>query len=150
MTPQARAFLALFVIPTVVIVDQWTKYLVLNEPRFRALECLDGTIRCGGIEISQIFDLRMLWNRGMSFGMLQSDGIMRWVLVVVTLAIAIGFSIWLARAGRKLTAFALALVVGGAIGNVIDTQADYPDTVVASALWHFEPTMQAALAAVSD
>lgn len=27
-----------------------------------------------------------------------------------------------------------------AIGNVINTQADYPDTVVASALWHFEPT----------
>lgn len=37
-----------------------------------------------------------------------------------------------------------------AIGNVIDTQVDYPDTVVASALWHFEPTMQAALAAVAD
>ena len=35
-----------------------------------------------------------------------------------------------------------------AIGNVIDTQADYPDTVVASALWHFEPTFDAALAAV--
>jgi basic membrane lipoprotein Med (substrate-binding protein (PBP1-ABC) superfamily) len=35
-----------------------------------------------------------------------------------------------------------------AIGNVIDTQADYPDTVVASALWHFEPTMDAAIAAV--
>ncbi|MBL3570377.1 BMP family ABC transporter substrate-binding protein [Rhodovulum sulfidophilum] len=32
-----------------------------------------------------------------------------------------------------------------AIGNVIDTQADYPDTVVASALWHFGPTLQAAL-----
>ena len=35
------------------------------------------------------------------------------------------------------------------IGNVIDTQADYPDTVVASALWHFEPTLQAALTAVT-
>lgn len=35
-----------------------------------------------------------------------------------------------------------------AIGNVIDTQADYPDTVVASALWHFEPTLDAAVAAV--
>jgi len=35
-----------------------------------------------------------------------------------------------------------------AIGNVIDTQADYPDTVVASAIWHFEPTFNAALAAV--
>lgn len=35
-----------------------------------------------------------------------------------------------------------------AIGNVIDTQSDYPDTVVASAIWHFEPTMDAAIAAV--
>jgi basic membrane protein A and related proteins len=35
-----------------------------------------------------------------------------------------------------------------AIGNVIDTQADYPDTVVASALWHFEPTLNAALDAI--
>lgn len=35
-----------------------------------------------------------------------------------------------------------------AIGNVIDTQADYPETVVASALWHFEPTLDASIAAV--
>jgi basic membrane lipoprotein Med (substrate-binding protein (PBP1-ABC) superfamily) len=35
-----------------------------------------------------------------------------------------------------------------AIGNVIDTQADYPDTVVASALWHFEPTLDHAIAQV--
>ncbi len=37
-----------------------------------------------------------------------------------------------------------------AIGNVIDTQGDYPDTVVASAIWHFEPTMDRAIAAVRD
>ena len=35
-----------------------------------------------------------------------------------------------------------------AIGNVIDTQSEYPDTVVASAIWHFEPTLDAAIAAV--
>lgn len=35
-----------------------------------------------------------------------------------------------------------------AIGNVIDTQADYPETVVASAIWHFEPTMDAAISQV--
>ncbi|MEQ8449223.1 MAG: BMP family protein [Nitratireductor sp.] len=35
-----------------------------------------------------------------------------------------------------------------AIGNVIDTQADYPETVVASALWHFEPTLDKAIAEV--
>lgn len=36
-----------------------------------------------------------------------------------------------------------------AIGNVIDTQADYPDTVVASAIWHFEPTLDKAIAEVA-
>ncbi len=35
-----------------------------------------------------------------------------------------------------------------AIGNVIDTQAEYPETVVASALWDFAPTLDAAIAAV--
>ena len=35
-----------------------------------------------------------------------------------------------------------------AVGNVIDTQADYPETVVASALWHFEPTLDKAIEAV--
>ena len=35
-----------------------------------------------------------------------------------------------------------------AIGNVIDTQAEYPETVVASALWHFEPTLEKAIAEV--
>jgi basic membrane lipoprotein Med (substrate-binding protein (PBP1-ABC) superfamily) len=37
-----------------------------------------------------------------------------------------------------------------AIGNVIDTQPSYPDTVVVSALWHFEPTLDAAIAAVRN
>jgi basic membrane protein A len=37
-----------------------------------------------------------------------------------------------------------------AIGNVIDTQPDYPETVVASALWHFEPTLDAAIQAVQE
>ncbi len=35
-----------------------------------------------------------------------------------------------------------------AIGNVIDTQADYPDTVVASAIWNFEPTLNTAITKV--
>jgi basic membrane lipoprotein Med (substrate-binding protein (PBP1-ABC) superfamily) len=37
-----------------------------------------------------------------------------------------------------------------AIGNVINTQPDYPDTVVASALWHFEPTLDTAIAKVKE
>ncbi|MEF9965424.1 MAG: BMP family ABC transporter substrate-binding protein, partial [Comamonas sp.] len=37
-----------------------------------------------------------------------------------------------------------------AIGNVINTQAQYPDTVVASALWHMEPSVERAIKAVKD
>ncbi|MDX1786400.1 BMP family protein [Roseovarius sp. ZX-A-9] len=37
-----------------------------------------------------------------------------------------------------------------AIGNVIDTQSDYPETVVASALWHFEPTLDHAIEEVRN
>jgi len=37
-----------------------------------------------------------------------------------------------------------------AIGNVIDTSADYPDTILASAIWHMEPTIDHAIAAVAD
>ena len=88
----------------VIIADQLTKWMILEMPALNALACLDGTIRCGRIEISSVFDLSMLWNRGISFGTLQSDGLMRWVLVLVTSGIAIGFAYWLTRAERWLTA----------------------------------------------
>ncbi|MEQ3744895.1 MAG: signal peptidase II [Henriciella sp.] len=109
-----------FLIPLIILVDQWSKLLILNEPRFNALPCLDGTGGCGHIELSNVFDLTMVWNRGVSFGMGQSEGVMRWLLVAMTVGIAIGFTVWLFRATRILTGLALAMVVGGAIGNVID------------------------------
>ena len=37
-----------------------------------------------------------------------------------------------------------------AVGNVIDTSGDYPETIMASALWHMEPTIDRAIAAVAD
>lgn len=109
-----------FLVPVIVVLDQWSKWAVLNEPRFGALECLDRSRLCGQIEVLPFFDLTMVWNRGVSFGIGQSEGIMRWLLVILTTCIAIGFSIWLLRAARQVTALALALVIGGAFGNVID------------------------------
>ena len=123
MTDRLRLLLAAGVIPIIVIIDQWTKYLIYSNETFNAFGCLNDPPRvntCGEIEVSGIFDLTMVWNRGISFGLAQSEGIMRWVLFAVTLAIAIGFSIWLFRATRWLTGAALALVVSGAIGNMID------------------------------
>ena len=120
MTPRFRLGLLAGVIPLIIILDQWTKHMVLSEPRFNALGCLDRMQPCGKIEVSPIADLTMVWNRGISFGLAQSEGIMRWVLFALTLAIAIGFTIWLFRAARCMTGLALALVVSGAIGNMID------------------------------
>lgn len=109
-----------FLIPVIVIVDQWTKWMVLEAPRFNALGCLDRTESCGRIDVLPFFDLTMVWNRGISFGIGQSEGVMRWLLVLLTTGIAIGFTIWLVRASRRFTGVALALVIGGAFGNVID------------------------------
>jgi signal peptidase II len=105
---------------TIVGIDQLTKWLVLEEPVFRAIACLDRSVACGRIEMSGVFDLSMTWNRGVSFGALQAEGLARWALFAVTLAIAAGFSVWLHRSARLMTSLALALVIGGAAGNLID------------------------------
>ena len=120
MSNRFRWILVAGLIPISILIDQWTKYLVLSEPKFNALGCIDRLEACGKIEVSPIADLTMVWNRGISFGLAQSEGIMRWLLFTVTLIIAIGFTVWLFRATRRLTGLALALVVSGAIGNMID------------------------------
>mgnify|MGYP005990324297 FL=1 len=116
----SRRWVWFAVIALVVIADQLSKWVILQTPSLNAINCLDPMIRCGQIEISSVFDLSMLWNRGISFGTLQSDGFMRWILVAVTSAIALGFGYWLLQAKRWLTALSLTLVIGGAIGNLID------------------------------
>lgn len=127
MTNRFRMLLFAGVVPISVILDQWTKYLVYTDPQFNSFHehCFGKPPpgyghTCGGYEISSVFDFSMVWNRGFSFGLGQSEGIMRWVLFAVTAVIATGFTIWLFRATRRLTAIALALVIGGAIGNMID------------------------------
>lgn len=120
MKQTERLLIAGFIIPLAVLLDQWSKYLILAEPRLNGLGCLNGAQRCGQIEVSPLFDISMVWNYGMSFGTLQSSGVMRWVLVALACAIMAGFAVWLFRATNRLTAIALSFVVAGAVGNVID------------------------------
>jgi signal peptidase II len=108
------------VVPVVLLLDQWTKWLVLAEPRLNALGCLDRMQPCGRIVLPGPLDLTMLWNRGMSYGLFQTEGVGRWILSAIMLAIAIGFLVWLFRAEGRCLKLALALVIGGAFGNLID------------------------------
>jgi signal peptidase II len=105
----------------VVIADQITKYLILGPMDFSPLGCLQNVGPCGFIEVSPIVDLRMVWNRGVSFGLLRADAdLARWGLVALSIVISGVFLWWLKDAARKLTAISLGLVVGGALGNAID------------------------------
>jgi lipoprotein signal peptidase len=86
-------------------------------------------------------DLTMVWNRGVTFGMLAGDGpLAQGLLALLALGIAAVLLRWLARAENRLTALALGAVIGGAVGNVIDrlrfgAVVDFVD--VHAAGWHW-------------
>jgi len=67
------------------------------------------------------FNLTMVWNRGVSFGLFQADSwLQRGILIAVSLVIAGFLTVWLFQSARRLQATAFGLIIGGAIGNVID------------------------------
>jgi signal peptidase II len=105
----------------VFVLDQITKFLVLGPLDFSPPGCREFNADCRHIELSPIFDMTMVWNRGVSFGMLRADSdIGRWLLVILSIAIAGIFVWWLRTASRRLTGWALGFVIGGALGNMID------------------------------
>lgn len=73
------------------------------------------------VEVTGFFNLVLVWNPGVSFGMLQGLGSLGpWLLTGFALAVCVALLVWLARETRSLTRVALGLVLGGAIGNIID------------------------------
>lgn len=105
----------------VFVLDQFTKWLVLGPGQFSPPGCLEAGFACRFIELTPFFDLQMVWNRGVSFGLMRADSdLMRWALVAMSLVISGIFVSWLRTADRRITGLALGLVVGGALGNVID------------------------------
>lgn len=95
----------------IVLLDQavkaWIVHDVMSPPRI--------------IEVAGFFNIVMVWNRGASFGLFRADsgwGVL--LLASVAVAICIGLTVWLARVTHGWLATALGLVIGGALGNVID------------------------------
>lgn len=96
------------------LVDQAVKYLVVHILNLRLL---------GEIDVLPPFlNLRMAWNYGINFGLFAESGnITRWALITVALLIA-GAVVWWVRTDPpgQLGMAAAGLLVGGAMGNVID------------------------------
>ncbi|MFQ5845324.1 MAG: signal peptidase II [Planctomycetota bacterium] len=103
--------LGLLVAALVALLDQASKWVVVAA--------LSGPPHA--VRVTPFFDLVLHWNRGISFGLFDTAGeAARWAFVLVSLAITAGLVWWLKKAERTFLALALALVVGGAVGNVID------------------------------
>lgn len=73
------------------------------------------------IEVTPFFNLVLAWNRGVSFGMFnnQSD-YGPYLLTGLAVVIIIALAVWLWRATTRLSVLALGMIIGGAIGNVVD------------------------------
>jgi len=75
----------------------------------------------GVIELLPFFDLRWVENKGVSLGLLSAGSAAgRWMLVALTAAIATFVAVWLWKEGRRDDSAALAMILGGALGNIVD------------------------------
>lgn len=100
--------LTLIVMLGVIALDQATKWLFVGM--------LEGV---GQIVVTSFFNLTMVWNHGVSFGLF-SDKNARWLLVGVALAITLLVLYWDRTSASRYRHLASGLIAGGAIGNIID------------------------------
>jgi signal peptidase II len=107
-----KASIGFAVAALVFFLEQITKWIVLGPLDLRNV---------GLVEILPFFDLRYTENHGISLGLFQaSSDFMRWVLVAITSAIAVGVGWWLTREEKPADQVALGMVLGGALGNILD------------------------------
>ncbi len=94
------------------VIDQIVKWYVVGPLDLRSV---------GNIELLPFFDLTYTENRGISLGMLQAHTMeMRWLLVGVTALIALVVLVWMMREKLLGDILGLAMILGGAIGNIRD------------------------------
>jgi len=105
---------ALVIAFLVFVFDQAVKWLVTFPLNLRGQP--EWTIR-----ITDFFNFRWVENNGVSLGLLSASSFWgRWLLVLLTGAIAVFVSFWLWRERKRIDSVALAMVLGGALGNILD------------------------------
>ena len=97
----------------VIVLDQLTKWVAASELQlYQQVPIID-----------DLFSFTLAYNTGAAFSFLaDASGWQRWLFAVIAVVVSIVLCVWLARLDRskKLEAIALALILGGAIGNLYD------------------------------
>jgi signal peptidase II len=105
-------WLAFALAALVIVIDQVTKVWIVQD-----LSLTPGFPRT----IVWPLSFTLVRNAGISFGFFQTHAAWtRWALAGFSLAVSIGLCLWMRRADRILTALAAGLILGGAVGNLID------------------------------
>ena len=106
--------LVFWVAVCIFVLDQVTKYWIVHGLNLAELGAID--------VFPPYLNLRMAWNYGINFGLLSQDNATtRWALILDALVISFGVLWWVHyEPGGRLQAISAGLLVGGAIGNVID------------------------------
>lgn len=98
-----------------LMLDQAHKYWMLNVYDIAARQ---------PVTLTPFLDLVLSWNYGVSYSLFAThDGLARYAMLAVQVAIVVGLIIWLRRVTNHLGALALGLVIGGALGNMTDRLA---------------------------
>lgn len=96
----------------VAVIDQVSKWYIVGPLDLR---------RVGHIDLLPFFDLTYTENRGISLGMFQANSMeTRWALVALTAGIAAVVLVWMMREKKLGEIAGLALILGGALGNIRD------------------------------
>ena len=75
----------------------------------------------GRVVLTPFLDLVLAWNTGISYGLFAETGPLgQWALFALKMIAVVLLALWLARTGSRLSAIALGLIIGGAIGNALD------------------------------
>ena len=78
----------------------------------------------GAVQVTPFFDLVLTWNKGISYGWFQAETVAaQALLLAIKLAAVTALTVWLWHAHNRITALGLGLIIGGAIGNGIDSLA---------------------------
>src|ERR1700754_4061734 len=94
------------------IADQALKLWILNVYDLAAR---------GRVAVLPFFDLILVWNRGISYGLLQQNGLIgRLFLLSLSLIACVLIVLWLRKPASWLHSVALGLILGGAAGNAVD------------------------------